>query len=36
MVNIVWRNTYQAIPENDQTASPTNEKTAGRKLERIS
>ena len=27
---------FQAIPGNDQNASPTNQKTAGRKLERTS
>ena len=34
--NSVFERAYQAIPGNDQNASPTNQKTAGSKLDRTS
>ena len=34
--NTVKSSIYQEIPENDQNASPTNQKTAGSKLDRTS
>ena len=34
-IYIVWR-AIQAIPGNDQNTSPTNQKTAGNKLDRTS